>query len=81
MDTTTWWTYRTINGKSCWYRGKRTVNKKELYWTAQPRDDPLPSAPTAPTFEQTWRALMDDLNASLWLSTTPATQWKIGDRQ
>jgi len=94
MDKSSWWTYRIINGKACWYRGKRTIDKRELYWApavaapgevGQPAAAVLTTSPHSvaaePTFDERWRSLTDDLNASLWLNPKPATQWSIGERQ
>jgi hypothetical protein len=32
MDKSTWWSYRTVDGKACWYRGKHVLPKQSLYW-------------------------------------------------
>lgn len=34
------WSYRTIDGKKCWYQGPRMMPKDKLFW-----EMPVPSAP------------------------------------
>jgi hypothetical protein len=99
MDRTTWWTYRIVAGKQCWYRGKHTIPKQALYWERTPAlaqgngiapdvgqpgvgngVTPTAYSVAAPTFEQRWSNMMNDVAATLWLTPTPATQWKIGER-
>jgi hypothetical protein len=31
-STTTWWRWRIIDGKKCWYPGKAIVDKSQLTW-------------------------------------------------
>jgi hypothetical protein len=90
MDKTTWWTYRIINGKACWYRGKRTVDKKALYWEPQGgHSSDATSAPSTkpelpvddPTFNKAWNDLLSDMALPFWrwrypLSTERLEQWR-----
>ena len=92
VDRTAWWTYRIIDGKQCWYKGKHSIAKSLLYWerplalapdVGQPGDNGVtPTVSVAvPTFAQRWNDVMNDVAATLWASPIPATQWKIGERQ
>ena len=45
-----YWAWRNIDGKRCWYPGKRRVAKAQLYWPAEelppaPPERPRPSLP------------------------------------
>lgn len=92
LDKASWWSYRLVNGRACWYRGKHAIARERLHWNHTPSEAGQSTAPAvivtptavavaASAFECTWRKLMDDLKASLWMSPNPATQWSIGDRQ
>src|SRR5262245_38317226 len=37
----TWWSYRLIDSKKCWYRGYPGKSKLVLHWSARPRE-PMP---------------------------------------
>jgi hypothetical protein len=45
-STTTWWRWRIIDGKKCWYPGKAVIDKSQLTW--EPPEvvvEPKPSPP------------------------------------
>jgi len=31
-STTTWWRWRIIDGKKCWFPGKAAIDKSQLTW-------------------------------------------------
>lgn len=79
LDRSSWWSYRLVNGRQCWYRGKQRVAREQLHWghtvtptdlsvAGQPDDRPsavpVIAAVPVPDFDLTWRGLMDDLNAA-----------------
>ena len=36
-DRSSYWTWRQIDGRRCWYRGHRVVAKSRLYWPKESR--------------------------------------------
>jgi len=72
-----YWSWREINGRRCWYRGNAGKPKAELYWgeaplarpvtPVMPLEPPLPRPrPLVPPegegdFDKAWRDLMLDL--------------------
>jgi hypothetical protein len=45
-STTTWWRWRIVDGKKCWYPGKAAIDKSQLTW--EPPEvvvEPKPSPP------------------------------------
>jgi hypothetical protein len=47
------WSYRTVDGKKCWYQGPRMMPKSNLKWVIE---EPVPM--TVPNeFELRWRGL------------------------
>jgi hypothetical protein len=42
---TSHWTYRMLDGRKCWYEGKRMVSKALLHWSASNVSTKAPSEP------------------------------------
>ena len=46
-DSRSYWTYRIIDGKRCWYRGHKVLSKSQLRWSKKEIDPKLPSVAPA----------------------------------
>ena len=70
-----WWSYRIVDGRKCWYEGKPMLSKSLLEWpkedsgsedvsSARTTNDPLDAQASAPkaleTFDARWRARIGD---------------------
>lgn len=71
-DARTYWSYRLIDGRKCWYEGKPMLSKSVLHWpatqTAQKNPGREPDAPAA--------SRLSPLNAQASISDDPNTQPK-----
>jgi hypothetical protein len=47
-DRTTQWAWRMIDGRTCWYEGRRKIDKELLYW---PKIEPAPSKTIAESIQ------------------------------
>jgi len=79
-DRSSWWSYRLVDGRQCWYRGKDKVARERLHWghvivtptgsSVAGQPDVQPSAElgieAAPAsgFESEWRTMIRELNAA-----------------
>lgn len=43
--SSSWWMWRQIEGRRCWFPGGRSVPKERLYWPAAPVQAAVPPAP------------------------------------
>jgi hypothetical protein len=34
-----YWSYRIVDGRKCWYEGRRMISKSLLHWSKQPTND------------------------------------------
>lgn len=64
------WAWRQIDGKRCWYMGKAGMDKKLLYWAANPKT-PAPSR-RRPSIMMEDRAERERLLHSYWPLLPPA---------
>ena len=45
------WTWRNIDGRRCWYKGRRALPKTSLHWSSKKEMDPrVPAKKTAPAY-------------------------------
>lgn len=63
-DRDSYWSYREIDGRRCWYRGHRRLDKSELHWPEREREPepeperkpPRPILRPVPFLSPAWRA-------------------------
>lgn len=50
LSPSTWWSWRNIDGRQCWYEGKPRKPREELYWPspALPPEEPHDRLPNSP---------------------------------
>lgn len=67
--TNSWWSYRIIDGRPCWYPGKYVRPKQELYWSARASPSATPVSVEQPRGEQPSK---QGPPASLAVDSTPS---------
>jgi len=88
-SSSSYWSWRLIDNRKCWFRGRASMDKRLLYWATNPAPLPpereekphvplaLPKAPAiAGEFELRWRDMLIDLYTPYWTDKTPIEQWK-----
>jgi len=78
--TERWW-WRMIDGKKCWYVGRRMIDKSELYWPEEPPYEPDPPEMIEEPplinrgeFQDRWDGLLDTRFAS---DPFPIERWRL----
>ena len=78
-DRNSYWSYREIDGRRCWYRGHRRMAKSQLHWPEpEPKAPARPALKPVPFLEPSWRAQAlepePDLPECCW---PPVTQFDM----
>lgn len=89
QDDGHYWSYRIIDGKPCWYRGRPGKPKNELHWGASAHEEPPAPAEEERPVEQASRlggsSFVAGSFADRWEGLmhffierhTPVKQWKV----
>ena len=90
-----WWSYRLIDGRKCWYEGKPGLSKSLLEWPREASEQPasdeevtgtVPEKPRSPLDSQAWAPNSQAWapNSQTWAPINPdtfETRWaKVGAR-
>src|SRR3954464_14312801 len=54
-----YWSYRLIDGRKCWYEGKPMLSKSLLHWTASSRGVPATPRPSSGSQSAKFRNALD----------------------
>jgi hypothetical protein len=77
-----YWAWRMIDGRQCWYEGKPGLSQSLLHWpaTAKPTQAQSPEPELQPlhdgSFEARWKSMFDD---PIWRDKNPVSGWKLFD--
>jgi hypothetical protein len=71
-----YWSWRLIDGRKCWYKGKPMLSKALLEWPAQTAAQPARGAEIASVRSQTYRDPLDAQASASGDSATFEARWQ-----